>query len=127
MTAQTHNAYPCLPHKNQTQSPTPRVDLKLIGQGLREKRKSLGISQEEAADITGVSRITIQRSEAGRLTDLVKLERMCLKYGVLLPDLIVEQNSHEWISAAIKNLGPQAVTVLSALCKSIEANREVQS
>ncbi|MEW7986959.1 MAG: helix-turn-helix domain-containing protein [Candidatus Thiodiazotropha sp.] len=114
-------------HSGYCQSSVPRVDLKLIGQGLREKRKSLGISQEEAADITGVSRRTIQRSEGGEITDLVKLERMCLKYGVLLPDLIVEQNSHEWISAAIKNLGPQAVSVLSALCNSIEANREVQS
>ncbi|MCG7978240.1 MAG: helix-turn-helix domain-containing protein [Candidatus Thiodiazotropha endolucinida] len=113
------------PHSNQ--SSAPRVDYRLIGKRLKEIRKSLGISQEEAAFITGTSRRTIQRSEGEGLTDLVKLERLCFKYGVFLPDLLVEQNSHEWISAAIKNLGPQAVSVVSALCKSIEANREVQS
>lgn len=112
------------PHSNQ--SSAPRVDYRLIGKRLKEIRKSLGISQEEAAFITGTSRRTIQRSEGEGLTDLVKLERLCIKYGILLPDLLVEQNSHAWISAAIKNLGPQAVCVLSALCNSIKADREVQ-
>ncbi|MEW8052722.1 MAG: helix-turn-helix transcriptional regulator [Candidatus Thiodiazotropha sp.] len=125
MTAQIHNT--CLLHTNLTQSSAPRIDYRLIGKRLRERRKSLGISQDEAAFIIGTSERTIRRFEAGGITDMVKLERLCIKYGVLLPDLIVEQNSHEWISAAIKNLGPQAVTVLSTLCNSIEADRKVQS
>ncbi|MCU7841812.1 MAG: helix-turn-helix domain-containing protein [Candidatus Thiodiazotropha sp. (ex Troendleina suluensis)] len=131
MTTQIHTAFKnrSSEKRNLRQSSMPRVDFSLIGQCLRGKRKSLGFNQEEAAHRTGVSRQTIQRYEAGKPMDLVMLERVCHKYGILLPDLLSTQNEYNWISAAIKRLGPQAVGLLSTLCESIEANRnrEAQS
>ncbi|MEW8072823.1 MAG: helix-turn-helix transcriptional regulator [Candidatus Thiodiazotropha sp.] len=114
-------------HSGHYQTSVPRVDFNLIGLRLKMERKSLGLSQSEVSELLGVSERTVGRYERLGIRDLAVLDQVCSKYGILLPDLISTHDNYEWILAAIKRLGPQAVTVLSVLCNSIEANREVQS
>lgn len=41
-----------------------------IGEQVRDARKTLGLTQQQAADAAGVSRLTLSRLETGRLREI---------------------------------------------------------
>ncbi|MCU7944769.1 MAG: helix-turn-helix domain-containing protein [Candidatus Thiodiazotropha sp. (ex Cardiolucina cf. quadrata)] len=125
MTTKMHSV--SRPHSSYCQSSVPRVDFNLIGLRLKMERKSLGLSQLEVAEFLGVSERSVGRYERLGIRDLAVLDQVCRMYDILLPDIISTHDNYDWISEAIKRLGPEAVTVLSALCNSIEADRGVLS
>lgn len=93
MTTQSHNAYPCLPHTNLTQSPTPKVNINLIGPALKKRRRATGLTMDKAAEQLHIADRTIRYHEKRGVRDIVTLDRICRFYGIQLVDLIREVQS----------------------------------
>lgn len=93
MTAQIHTAYPCLSHKNHNQSPTPKVDINLIGPTLKEKRRTAGLTGDKAAELLFMSIRSVRYHEERGVRDILLLDRICRCYGIQLTDLIREIQS----------------------------------
>lgn len=66
----------------------PSVRRRLLGRQLRDLRKNAGLSMEEAAQASGLSRASISRLESAKQTILPRTVRLlCQTYGVGAPDL----------------------------------------
>lgn len=66
------------------------MDMEELGKAVREKRKSLGISQQVVADANGMSRATLSKLETGKLPELGvrKLIAVCATLGL---DLVTRE------------------------------------
>lgn len=93
MTAQTRNVYPRLPHTDQNQSSTPKIDINLIGPALKKRRKARGLTMAKAAEQLHIGSRTIQYHETIGVRDILTLDRICRFYGAQLTDLISEVQS----------------------------------
>jgi transcriptional regulator with XRE-family HTH domain len=99
------------------------IDLGFLAEQLQNARCKKGLSQEEAAEIIGVSAKTVWRYEKDGIRDLVTLDKVCEVYGLQLSDVLSGQNDLVFLAAAIKRLGPDACDVLTGLCKSMKLSR----
>lgn len=54
---------------------------KAVAAELQQVRRAKGVSQQELADLAGLTRITVHRYESGGAIKLDELERMCLALG----------------------------------------------
>jgi DNA-binding XRE family transcriptional regulator len=95
------------------------IDLSLIAERLLIARINLDLTQDEAAQRIGVSRSTIQRCEAGKLTNIVTLGRIISGYGLYAADVIGGQNDLAYLEATIRRLGPSACGIICGICKSL--------
>ncbi|MEW8025514.1 MAG: helix-turn-helix transcriptional regulator [Candidatus Thiodiazotropha endolucinida] len=95
------------------------IDLGLVAERLINARTTLDLTQDEAAQRTGVSRSTIQRYEAGSPMDLVTLGRLLEGYDLVLTDVIGGQNDLAYLEAAIRRLGPNSCGIICGICKSL--------
>ncbi len=88
------------------------MDLYQLGQELSSARKKRGMTQEEAADILGVSRTTITAIEAGNRRikpgELIKLARA---YGIPVHDLVRPRPQIEPFSVQFRGPHLRAVAV----------------
>ncbi|NLJ70392.1 MAG: helix-turn-helix domain-containing protein [Clostridiaceae bacterium] len=93
------------------------MDLKKIGQLLKELRNEKGLSQEELAEIFHVSRRTVSRWETGRnLPDIVILLEIAEFYDLDLREILSGERKDKKMDSDVKD------TVLKAAQYSNEEN-----
>lgn len=73
---------------------------------IKELRKKAGLTQNELAEKTGVSLMSIRRYETGeRLANFELLMKICKALGVSLAELVGEENMGQYVSDIKKELG----------------------
>ncbi|MCU7917096.1 MAG: helix-turn-helix domain-containing protein [Candidatus Thiodiazotropha sp. (ex Epidulcina cf. delphinae)] len=95
------------------------IDLGLIAERIRDARINQDLTLDEAAEKTGFSHRTLRRYETDGLQDLMKLDKLCAAYNVVITDIIGGKNDLAYLAASIRRLGPNACDVLIELCRSI--------
>lgn len=95
------------------------IDLSLVAERLINARINLDLTQDEAAQRTGVSRSTIQRYEAGQSMDLETLDKILDGYSLTITDAIGGLYDLIYLESAIKRLGPNSCGIICGICKSL--------
>ena len=85
--------------------PYADVDVDLLGELLRSRRKSENLSLREAAEESGVSAPTLQRVESGQIPNTASLIRITGWLNVTLDDVlpkVTKRETHEGTLAKIE-------------------------
>jgi transcriptional regulator with XRE-family HTH domain len=101
---------------NQDPSPTESVDAqrRLLADRLRETREFLGLSQQEAADAAGLTRLAVSAIETGRrriesveLSALAKVYRQPVTYFLAADSEVSQSPEVQFIARAASELTPE--------------------
>ena len=106
-------------HTTRNKRLTYMIELGLVAERLVIARRTLDLTQEEAAERSGISERTIQRYEAGKPMDLEKLDKLCDAYGVTIHDALGMQHDLTLLTRAIRRLGVNVCKVLRAICDEL--------
>jgi transcriptional regulator with XRE-family HTH domain len=98
------------------------IDFHLMGCRIRQARINADLTQEEAANISGISIRTIRRSESSGTNNLSTLLTLCEIYSVSITGIIGGKNDLNFLASAISRLGPSACDVIQALCEAMGKN-----